>query len=110
MAAMRAVVMRNSQLVIDQLPDPEPGPGEILVRTLACGICSADVGTVRDAQGWIDQVEDWGEARALDLSLDLVLGHEFCAEVIDHGPDTARRLRTGTRRGLSGLARLRSSR
>ncbi len=97
MAAMRAVVMRNSQLVIDQLPDPEPGPGEILVRTLVCGICSADVGTVRDAQGWIDQVEDWGEARALDLSLDLVLGHEFCAEVIDHGPDTARRLRTGTR-------------
>ena len=97
MGQMRAVVMRNSQLVIDQLPDPEPGPGEILVRTLACGICSADVDTVRDAQGWIDQVEDWGQARALDPSLDLVLGHEFCAELVGYGPDTARRLRTGTR-------------
>jgi len=97
MARMRAVVMRNSELVIDQLPDPEPGPGEVLVRTLACGICSADVDTVRDAQAWIDQVEDWGQARALDPTLDLVLGHEFCGEVVDYGPDTAQRLRTGTR-------------
>lgn len=97
MAAMRAVVMRNSELVIDTLPDPEPGPGEILVRTLACGICSADVQTLNDAQGWIDQVEDWGESRALDPSRDLVLGHEFCAEVVDYGPQTARRLARGAR-------------
>jgi len=89
--------MRNSELVIDRLPDPEPGPGEILVRTLACGICSADIDTVRDAQAWVDQVEDWGNARALDPALDLVLGHEFCAEIVDYGPGTARRLRTGTR-------------
>ena len=97
MAAMRAVVMRDSGLVIDELPDPEPGSGEILVRTLACGICSADVRTLDDAQGWIDQVEDWGEMGALDLSRDLVLGHEFCGEVIDYGPHTSRRLPAGTR-------------
>ncbi len=97
MAAMRAVVMRDSRLVIDELPDPEPGPGEILVRTLACGICSADVRTLGDAQGWIDQVEDWGESDALDPSRDLVLGHEFCGEVIDYGPQTSQRLKRGAR-------------
>ena len=97
MATMRAVVMRSSGLVIDELPDPEPQSGEILVRTLACGICSADVRTLDDAQGWIDQVEDWGEMGALDLSRDLVLGHEFCGEVIDYGPHTSRRLPAGTR-------------
>jgi threonine dehydrogenase-like Zn-dependent dehydrogenase len=97
MAAMRAVVMRNSELVIDDLPDPEPGPGEILVRTLACGICSADVQTLNDAQGWTDQIEDWGESRALDPAEDLVLGHEFCGEVLEYGPQTSNRLKRGTR-------------
>ncbi len=97
MAPMRAVVMRNSELVIDELPEPEPGPGEILVRTLACGICSADVHTLNDAQGWVDQVEDWGESNPLDPTQDLVLGHEFCAEVLDYGPQTAQRLARGTR-------------
>ena len=40
---MRAAVMRNSQLVVDTVPDPEPGPGEMLVKTLACGICGSDL-------------------------------------------------------------------
>ena len=40
---MRAAVMREAQLVVDTVPDPEPGPGEMLVRTLACGICGSDL-------------------------------------------------------------------
>ena len=38
---MRAAVMRNQQLIVTTVPDPEPGPGEVLVRTLACGIVRA---------------------------------------------------------------------
>ncbi len=95
---MRAVVMRKSELVVDQLPDPEPGPGEILVRTLACGICKADLFTLNGAQGWVvDQVKDWGESKGPDPFRALVLGHEFCAEVLDYGPQTSRRLAKGTR-------------
>src|SRR5262245_44486064 len=41
--AMRAAIMRGKQLVVDDLPLPEPGPGEVLVRTLACGICGSDL-------------------------------------------------------------------
>src|SRR5580692_6043231 len=36
--AMRACVMRDGHLVVDDLPDPRPGPGQLLVRTVACGI------------------------------------------------------------------------
>lgn len=32
---MRAAVMRDSKLVVDDVPNPEPGPGEVLVKTLA---------------------------------------------------------------------------
>ncbi len=34
---------------------------------------------------------------AMDLSRDVVFGHEFCCEVLDYGPDTERRLRPGAR-------------
>jgi D-arabinose 1-dehydrogenase-like Zn-dependent alcohol dehydrogenase len=30
-------------LVIEQIPTPEPGPGEVLVRVKACGICGSDI-------------------------------------------------------------------
>jgi len=35
---MRAAVMRDRTLVVADVPLPEPGPGEVLARTLACGI------------------------------------------------------------------------
>ncbi len=40
---MRAAVMRDRALVVADVPVPEPGPGEVLVRTLACGICRSDL-------------------------------------------------------------------
>ena len=33
----------------------------------------------------------------MDLSRDVVFGHEFCCEVLDYGPGTQRRLKPGTR-------------
>ena len=33
----------------------------------------------------------------MDLKRDIVMGHEFCAEVVDYGPDTQKRLKVGTR-------------
>ena len=34
---------------------------------------------------------------SLDPDADCVFGHEFCAEIVEHGPDTARTLPVGTR-------------
>jgi hypothetical protein len=40
---MRAVIARKGKLIVDEMATPEPGPGEVLVRTLVCGICGSDL-------------------------------------------------------------------
>lgn len=91
---MRATVMRHSALVVDTLPDPVPGPGEVLVRTRACGICGSDLHALKHGPRF---VESMGKGPgAMDLSRDVVMGHEFCAEIVDYGPATQRRLPVGT--------------
>ena len=94
---MRAAVMRNARLVVDDIAAPEPGPGEVLVKTLACGICGSDLHALKYAPQMVQVSEETGGSFQMDLSQDIVMGHEFCAEVVDFGPDTARSLRPGDR-------------
>ncbi len=93
---MRAVVVRGGKLVVDELPTPEPATGEVLVRTLACGICGSDLHTLATFTKLAEAARASGGSPQ-DLRWDVVMGHEFCAEVVDYGPDTARRLAPGTR-------------
>ena len=44
---MKAVVMRDARLVVDDVAEPVPGPDEVLVRTLSCGICGSDLHALR---------------------------------------------------------------
>src|SRR5882724_1679201 len=94
---MRAAVMRNQRLVTADLPRPEPGPGEVLVKTLACGICGSDLHALKHADAFVETSRRAGNSRVMDLARDVVMGHEFCAEIVDHGPETTRALRIGTR-------------
>lgn len=85
--------MRNRTLVVDEVPEPTPGPGQLLVRTIACGICGSDLHTLQHGDLWIEMSEESAEAmpagmpapKIMDLAHDVVMGHEFCAEVIDVG-------------------------
>ncbi|MGH8007952.1 MAG: alcohol dehydrogenase catalytic domain-containing protein, partial [Candidatus Binatia bacterium] len=94
---MRAAVMRNKKLVVDTLPTPEPGPGEVLVKTLACGICGSDLHALKHAEQLVEASRRSGGLFNMDLSRDIVMGHEFCAEIVDHGPNTSKHLQVGTR-------------
>jgi propanol-preferring alcohol dehydrogenase len=38
--------VREKPLKLDELPQPSPGPGQLLVRVLACGVCHTDLHTV----------------------------------------------------------------
>ena len=40
---MRAAVLRDGVVVTRRIADPTPGEGQILVRSLACGICASDL-------------------------------------------------------------------
>ena len=73
-----------------------PGAGQALVRTLACGICGSDLHARKHAHRMVEMAKYVGR-KPMDLSRDVVFGHEFCCEVLDYGPDTQRRLKPGTR-------------
>ena len=94
---MQAVVMRNSRLIVDEVPMPVPGEGEVLVKTLACGICGSDLHALKFGQQMVETSLQTDGSFSMDLSRDIVMGHEFCAEILDHGPGTSKTLATGTR-------------
>jgi len=93
---MRAAVMRNSRMVVDTVPDPVPGPGEVLVKTLACGICGSDLHALKHTRQFVENSPQ-GLSGGMDVARDVVMGHEFCAEILDYGPGCSRRLPVGTR-------------
>ena len=55
-------------VVVEELPDPVPGPGEVVCRVLACGVCGSDV-----SDGYVVR------------KLPGVLGHEVVGEVLAIG-------------------------
>ena len=66
---MRAYrLMGAGRAEVVELPRPEPGPGEVLLRVLAAGVCRTDVGLLRSG----------GDA----LALPVTLGHEIVGEVV----------------------------
>src|SRR5919108_1181466 len=96
-ADVRAAVMRGRRLVVADVPTPAPGPGDVLVRTLACGICGSDLHALKHAEQFVEVSRRAGAQFPMDLARDVVMGHEFCAEIVEHGPGTAHTLPVGTR-------------
>lgn len=94
---MRAAVMRDQQLMVANVPDPVPGPGEVLVRTLACGICGSDLHVLKHGPRVAEAMGRTGAGLMVDFSRDVVMGHEFCAEIVDHGTGCEQHLKRGTR-------------
>jgi threonine dehydrogenase-like Zn-dependent dehydrogenase len=97
MDLMRAVVMRDRKLVVADVPVPQLGAGEVLVRTLACGICGSDLHALKHAEQFVATARRAGNTFVMDIGRDVVMGHEFCAEIVEHGPETTRALPAGTR-------------
>ena len=93
-STMRAAVMRDLKIVAADIPAPKPGPGEVLVKTLACGICGSDLHALKHARQFVDSAPG---GTGMDISRDVVMGHEFCAEILEHGPQTTKHLKAGTR-------------
>ena len=82
---MRAVIRRDGRLVVDEMAAPEPGPGQLLCRTLVCGICGSDLHALDHYDRMIDVSEGMGGLSQMKKGQDTVFGHEFCCEVLDAG-------------------------
>jgi threonine dehydrogenase-like Zn-dependent dehydrogenase len=91
---MKAVFRRGGDLVCEEAPDPIPGEGQTLVKSLACGICGSDLHALHYARMAADQAP---KGTLMDGSRDFIFGHEFVGEVLEHGPGAARALKAGTR-------------
>ena len=85
---MRAALMERGSIRVEEVPDPMPEQGEVLVRTLACGICGSDLHAARHTDEFVRTSLEAGGAFKLTTFDPVVLGHEFCAEVVDYGPRT----------------------
>jgi threonine dehydrogenase-like Zn-dependent dehydrogenase len=95
---MKAVIRRDRRLVCDEIPELEPGQGQVLVRTLACGICGSDLHALHHMEHMIELSRRGGGLdNGFDPTADTVFGHEFCAEILDHGPGSPKTLKAGTR-------------
>jgi threonine dehydrogenase-like Zn-dependent dehydrogenase len=85
---MRAAVMRGGQLVIDDVAEPVPAPGQLIASVLACGICGSDLHALKHLPRLVEASAASEGVFALDPNRDVVMGHEFCAEVVELGPGT----------------------
>ncbi len=87
---MRAMVLREPgrPLELTELPDPTPGPGQVLIRVHACGICRTDLHIV--------------DGELTEPKLPLVPGHQIVGEVAGLGPEVTRH-RAGDRVGVPWL-------
>lgn len=93
---MKAAIFRGGEIVAGEVPDPVPAAGQVLVKTLCCGICGSDLHYAKHAPHMVELSRRIPGRVPLDLSRDVVFGHEFCAEVVEYGPGATRRLKPGT--------------
>ena len=91
---MRAAVMREWELRVDDVPEPTPGTGQVLTKVLACGICGSDLHLLvhgEESRRLSDELsggrpDDPMSPKMFDPAHDTVMGHEFCCEVVELGP------------------------
>ena len=84
---MRAMVLDTTRTPLRsaELPDPDPGPGRVLLRVRACGVCRTDLHVV--------------DGELPKPALPLVPGHQVVGEVVDGGE----RFAAGSRVGVPWL-------
>ncbi len=80
------LVAFNSPLHLQEVPDPQPGPYDAVVRVEACGVCRSDWHVWRGDWAWV----------GVRPTLPLVLGHEF-AGVVEAAGDAVEGFRPGDR-------------
>ena len=95
---MRAVAARSGELRMVDVDRPEPVEGEALVRVLACGICGSDLHFMQFGEEMMRASRESGNAAfSTDFNKDIVMGHEFCCEVVSYGPNTTGPVGVGDR-------------
>ena len=97
---MKAAVWHaRDDIRVEEVPEPgAPGPGEVILKVGACGICGTDLEEYRAGPLFIPV----GTPHPLSGRMaPIIMGHEFAGEVVEVGRDV--RLRPGERIAPDGL-------
>jgi propanol-preferring alcohol dehydrogenase len=88
---MKAAILHEfrQRLAFEDVPRPQLGPGDVLIKVEACGVCHSDLHV---AEG------DWSQLSAI-VKRPLILGHEIAGRVIEKGGE-AGELQIGDRVGI----------
>ena len=79
---MKAIVLRRKEeLVVEDVPKPEPGRGEVLVRVTDCGVCGSDIRYLHGENPWAQHT--LGVRR--DNPDNIIPGHEVAGVVAEVG-------------------------
>jgi len=77
---MKAIIVepkKTGTVRLENISEPQPKEGSVLVRAVAVGVCGTDVEIAEGKYGWAPQGQQY-----------LVLGHESLGRVIDPGPSS----------------------
>jgi threonine 3-dehydrogenase len=77
---MKALVKSRAErgLWLEDVPEPEYGINDVKIRVLSTGICGTDL-----------HIYDWNDWAQSTIHVPLVIGHEFCGEVVEVGSNVA---------------------
>jgi threonine dehydrogenase-like Zn-dependent dehydrogenase len=93
---MKAVTSTNARLEVVDQPTPTPAKGHLLIDVLRCGICGSDLHARNHCDELAGVLAETGYPDFMRSSQSVVFGHEFCGEVLDHGPRTRKSPKAGT--------------
>ena len=73
---MKALVKAKAEtgLWMERVPVPEPGANDVLIQVKKSAICGTDV-----------HIWNWDEWAAATVPVPMVVGHEFCGEIVETG-------------------------
>src|SRR3954471_19963440 len=77
---MKALVKRQSQpgLWLEDVPEPTPGPNDVLIRIDRTGICGTDL-----------HIYKWDAWAQKTIPVPMVVGHEFVGEIVEIGSNVS---------------------
>jgi len=93
---LQAVNCHQAELSVVDRPPPTPGKGQLLIDVLRCGICGSDLHARHHADELADVMVETGYDDFMRSDQAVTLGHEFCGELVEHGPGTRKRIPAGT--------------
>jgi threonine dehydrogenase-like Zn-dependent dehydrogenase len=83
---VRAVSCKAATLSVVDRPTRTPGKGQVLIDVTRCGICGSDLHARHHCDELADVMSETGYDAFMRSDQEVIFGHEFCGEIVEHGP------------------------